>query len=56
MAAVPPQKPRILVVDDERSLREMLSIVLGREGYDVATAENVGAALDQIRRGPVPTS
>jgi two-component system, NtrC family, response regulator PilR len=54
MAAVPPQKPRILVVDDERSLREMLSIVLGREGYDVSTAENVGAALDQIRRGPVP--
>ena len=54
MAAVPPQKPRILVVDDERSLREMLSIVLGREGYEVATAENVGAALDQIRRGPVP--
>ena len=54
MAAVPPHKPRILVVDDERSLREMLSIVLGREGYEVATAENVGAALDQIRRGPVP--
>jgi two-component system response regulator PilR (NtrC family) len=54
MAAAPPHKPRILVVDDERSLREMLSIVLGREGYEVATAENVGAALDHIRRGPVP--
>src|SRR5688500_16164161 len=54
MAAVPPHKPRILVVDDERSLREMLSIVLGRGRYDVATAEIVGAALDQIRRGPVP--
>jgi two-component system response regulator PilR (NtrC family) len=48
------QKPRILVVDDERSLREMLSIVLGREGYEVTTAENVGSALDQIRRGPPP--
>ena len=54
MAAVPNAKPRILVVDDERSLREMLSIVLGREGYDVATAEDVGSALDQIRRGPLP--
>ena len=54
MADAPPHKPRILVVDDERSLREMLSIVLGREGYDVATAENVGSALDQIRRGPPP--
>ncbi|MEZ5292142.1 MAG: sigma-54 dependent transcriptional regulator [Vicinamibacterales bacterium] len=47
-------KPRILVVDDERSLREMLSIVLGREGYDVSTAEDVGTALDQIRSGPPP--
>ena len=45
---------RILVVDDERSLREMLSIVLGREGYEVTTAEDVGSALDQIRRGPLP--
>ena len=54
MAAAPAPKPRILVVDDERSLREMLSIVLGREGYEVTTAENVGAALDQIRRGPPP--
>ena len=52
--AAPPHKPRILVVDDERSLREMLSIVLGREGYDVATAEDVGSALDQIRRGRLP--
>jgi two-component system response regulator PilR (NtrC family) len=54
MAAPPPAKPRILVVDDERSLREMISIVLGREGYDVTTAEDVGSALDQIRRGPPP--
>jgi two-component system, NtrC family, response regulator PilR len=52
--APPNAKPRILVVDDERSLREMLSIVLGREGYDVSTAEDVGSALDQIRRGPLP--
>ena len=42
------------MVDDERSLREMLSIVLGREGYEVTTAENVGSALDQIRSGPLP--
>jgi len=54
MPSVPAVKPRILVVDDEPSLREMLSIVLRREGYDVATADNVGSALDQIRRGPQP--
>jgi CheY-like chemotaxis protein len=47
------QKPRILVVDDER-FREMLSIVLGREGYEVFTAEDVTSALEQIRRGPAP--
>ena len=27
-------KGRILVVDDERSMREMLEIFLGREGYE----------------------
>ena len=31
---------RLLVVDDERSMRELLSIVLRREGYDVTLAEN----------------
>ncbi len=54
MSVVTARKSRILVVDDERSLREMLSIVLGREGYDVTTAEGVGAALQQIANGPLP--
>ncbi len=35
-----PSKPRILVVDDEPSMREMLRIVLRRDGYDVVLAEN----------------
>ncbi|NOY44912.1 MAG: sigma-54-dependent Fis family transcriptional regulator [Deltaproteobacteria bacterium] len=30
--------PRILVVDDEQSMREFLAILLGREGYAVDTA------------------
>ena len=30
--------PRSLVVDDERSIRELLAIVLRREGYDVLLA------------------
>ena len=29
-------KGRILIVDDERSMREMLEIFLGREGYDLS--------------------
>jgi CheY-like chemotaxis protein len=39
-AEVPRRSPRILVVDDERSMRELLAIVLRREGYDVLLAEN----------------
>ena len=31
---------RILVVDDERSMRELLAIVLRGEGYEVRLAED----------------
>ena len=44
---------RILVVDDERSLRELLAIVLRREGYEVLLAENGRAAIDLLEREPV---
>ena len=36
---------RLLVVDDERSMREFLEILLRKEGYDVTTAGDVEAAL-----------
>ena len=45
--------PRILVVDDERSMRELLAIVLRREGYDVLLAESGRAAIDTLEREPV---
>src|SRR5213593_496274 len=45
--------PRILVVDDERSMRELLAIVLRREGYEVLLAENGRAAIELIEREPV---
>ncbi|MEO7274997.1 MAG: response regulator, partial [Vicinamibacterales bacterium] len=41
---------RVLVVDDERSMRELLAIVLKRDGYDVLLAENGRAALELLRR------
>jgi two-component system response regulator PilR (NtrC family) len=47
------QAARILVADDERSLRELLAIVLKREGYDVLLAENGRMALAALARGPV---
>jgi two-component system response regulator PilR (NtrC family) len=45
--------PRILVVDDERSMRELLAIVLRREGYEVLLAENGRTAIDLLGREPV---
>ncbi|MBK5274716.1 MAG: sigma-54-dependent Fis family transcriptional regulator [Desulfuromonadales bacterium] len=39
------KKTRILVVDDERSMREMLSILLEREGYEAVEAKNADEAL-----------
>jgi two-component system, NtrC family, response regulator PilR len=44
---------RILVVDDERSMRELLAIVLRREGYEVLLAENGRAAVETLEREPV---
>src|SRR5215218_9834831 len=44
--------PRILVVDDEDSMREMLRIVLRRDGYDVRVAPDGRAALDILKREP----
>src|SRR5215203_410397 len=50
--AVPPASPayRVLVVDDERSMRELLSIVLRRDGYEVRIAADGRAAIDLLKR------
>jgi len=45
--------PRILVVDDERSMRELLAIVLRRDGYDVILAENGRTALNVLEQEAV---
>src|SRR3954453_3643011 len=45
-------RPRILVVDDEASMRDMLRIVLRRDGYDVQVAPNGRTALDTLKREP----
>ncbi len=38
----------ILVVDDERSLREFLTILLEQEGYEVTTAESVATGIAHL--------
>ncbi len=42
-------KSKVLVVDDEQSIREMLQIFLRREGFDVTVAESGDAGLESIR-------
>src|SRR6266545_5848170 len=43
----------VLVVDDERSMREFLAICLRREGYQVSVAESGGRALEWLAEHPV---
>ena len=43
----------ILVVDDERSMREFLSIMLKKEGHDVVVADCGKAAVEILRHRPV---
>src|SRR5687767_10865299 len=42
----------LLVVDDERSMREFLGICLKRAGHDVVTAETGRTAMDLIAKRP----
>lgn len=44
---------KILIVDDEKSLAEILGVHLKAEGYSVSTAESVDKALKILEQGPV---
>jgi len=44
-----PTAARLLIVDDERSIRELLEIFLRKEGYEVRTAPSVSEALTVIK-------
>ena len=43
----------ILIVDDEKSMREFLKILLVKEGYKVITAQDGDRALELIQKSPV---
>ncbi len=45
-----PERPTILVVDDEESYRDALTIALEREGFRVETAADGPEAIDQFDR------
>ena len=46
-----PQRRRILIVDDQASVREMVSDVLRLDGHDIETAHDGSQALDKIMGG-----
>jgi signal transduction histidine kinase len=46
------EKERILVVDDEGTVREMVSKIIEHIGYEVVTAEHGSKALDIMRKEP----
>jgi response regulator RpfG family c-di-GMP phosphodiesterase len=51
MSHSPEERPRILVVDDEKVIRDMLADFLGMEGYVVRTAEDGTSALGELEKG-----
>ncbi len=48
----PPQRPGVLVVDDEAGTRESLRMILSSQ-FDVRVASGGDEALEQLRRAPV---
>src|SRR5690606_33347162 len=46
----PNEKPRVLVVDDEKFIRDILADFLGMEGYVVRTADDGSSAVAELER------
>src|SRR5581483_12106124 len=49
-----PVKNRILVVDDDESVRDVFTMMLREKGYEVATAENGFDALLKLKDVVIP--
>jgi diguanylate cyclase (GGDEF)-like protein/PAS domain S-box-containing protein len=52
LAASPDRRARILIVDDDCHNRELLELMLGIEGYVLATASSGSEALDMVDKDP----
>jgi CheY-like chemotaxis protein len=53
-AMATPIKHRILVVDDDESVRDIFALSLRKEGYEVVTAENGFDALVKLKEVVIP--
>jgi two-component system response regulator PilR (NtrC family) len=54
MQSLVPPPSRLLVVDDEPALRQMLEILFRREGHEVISAPGKKVALEAIAQSPQP--
>src|SRR5688572_6452167 len=54
MPSLVPPTTRLLIVDDEPGLRQMMAIMFRREGYSVTAAAGRRAALEAIQGSPQP--
>jgi DNA-binding response OmpR family regulator len=41
---------KILVIDDEDWIREMIRLALGQKGYEIIEAENGAVGIEQARK------
>ena len=48
------EKKRILVVDDEPAMQELIRVILERFGFELITALNVNTAVEVLRQKPLP--
>src|SRR6187549_3445205 len=49
-SSYPEERPRVLVVDDEKFIRDIIADFLGMEGYIVRTAEDGTSAVNELER------
>jgi response regulator RpfG family c-di-GMP phosphodiesterase len=54
MEAIPPPLPRILIVDDDDSVRDVISVLLKEEGYQCAVASSAEMALEMAAQEATP--
>ncbi|MFZ5469319.1 MAG: HD domain-containing phosphohydrolase [Myxococcota bacterium] len=54
MEAFPPTPPRILLVDDDESVRDVISVLLKEEGYDCVCAAGAEMAIDLAAANETP--
>ena len=47
---MPPEKAKLLIVDDDPQMRTLLSVILAESGYRVRSAEDGFSALAEIRK------